>query len=137
MDYFDGVKTLHLMIGFPRSGKSTIALNMGFPVVCPDAIRLSIHGTPFRKEAEGIVWGIAKTMVDSLFKAGHKDVVLDACNVTESQRNQWKSDEWKIVYHIVPTSKETCIERAKATGQDYLIDVIERMASEITLEDVM
>jgi predicted kinase len=130
MNTFEGKRMLHIMIGLPRSGKSTVALKMGYPVVCPDAIRLSIHGTPFRKEAEGMVWGIAKTMVDSLFKAGHTDVTLDACNVTENQRKQWINDNWEVKFHVVSTPKDVCIQRARETNQEYLIPVIEEMASE-------
>lgn len=136
MDYFGGKRKLHLMIGLPRSGKSTIAVILGFPIVCPDAIRLTIHGTPFRKEAEGLVWSIAKIMVEALFNAGHTDVIVDATNLTVKQREQWLSDKWEIKYHVIEIDKNICIERAKATGQDYLIDVIEKMATEMDISDI-
>ena len=36
------------------------------------------------------------------------------------------------MYHEVSTDVATCIERAQALDQDYLVPVIEQMAKEIT-----
>jgi predicted kinase len=73
-------KTLIMTVGLPRSGKSTWAIAQGHPVVCPDAIRLALHGQPFIATAEPVVWATAKLMVASLFEAGHGVVILDATN---------------------------------------------------------
>lgn len=70
-------KTLHLMIGLPRSGKSTLASDLGYPIVEPDAIRQVLHGTPFKPNMEHMVWAMAHLMVESLFEAGHTDVIVD------------------------------------------------------------
>ena len=102
---------------------------MGFPVVCPDSIRLAIHGSLWRNEAEPMVWAIAHTMVESLFLAGHKEVVLDACNVAAKRRIEWESSKWSCTYHVVETSKEDCIARALLDGNEELVPVIERMAA--------
>jgi len=123
-------KTLHIMVGLPRSGKSTVAKGMGSPIVEPDAIRKAMHGTAWRAEVEPLVWGIAHIMVDSLFIAGHDDVVIDATNHTRERRSQWISDKYAIQFHCVATDKDTCIERAIQTGQQYLVPVIERMAAQ-------
>lgn len=122
------MNTLHLMVGLPRSGKSTEAKNLGFPIVEPDAIRLALHGTPWRPEAEPMIWAIAKIMVRSLFLSGHTDVVLDATNHTADNRREWESDEWCIKLHVVDTPVDVCVSRAIATDQEYLIPVIERMS---------
>ena len=37
------MKTLHMMVGLPISGKSTIAKGLGFPIVEPDAIRKAVY----------------------------------------------------------------------------------------------
>ena len=74
-------KTLILTVGLPRSGKSTWAMQQGYPVVNPDSIRLALHGHRFREESEEHVWAIAKTMVNSLFIAGHDKVIVDATNI--------------------------------------------------------
>lgn len=123
------MSTLHVMVGLPRSGKSTTAILLGFPIVCPDAIRLALHGTAWRAESEPMVWAVAHTMVDALFLAGHDEVILDACNVTPERREEWGSERWSIVYHVVKTPKELCIKRALKEGRTDLVPVIERMAS--------
>lgn len=118
---------LVMMVGFPRSGKSTIAKMMGHPIVNPDSIRLSIHGQPYLDIAEPLVWAHAKLMVRSLFLAGHHTVILDATNTTRERRDEWKSDLYRRVYTKVPTDKEECIRRAIDTGQESLVSVIEHM----------
>ncbi len=126
---FKSIKILHLMVGLPRSGKSTIAKELGFPVVSPDAIRLAVHGTNWRPETENLVWGIAKTMAEALFIAGHDEVIIDACNHTKERRRIWESSRWVIKHHVVNIDMETCITRAKASYQEELIPVIQRMSA--------
>lgn len=117
-------------VGLPRSGKSTWARSTGFPIVSPDAIRLSLHGKPFRPEAENLVWAMAYHMTDALFYAGHEKVILDATNITEKRRTPWRDRYGEVQIHIIPTSPEVCIERARAQGDFGLIGHIERMAGE-------
>jgi predicted kinase len=73
---------LILMHGLPRSGKSTWALEQGYPVVCPDAIRYCTTGKRWWGPIEYHIWATAKTMVRSLFLAGHKIVILDSTSRT-------------------------------------------------------
>ena len=115
------------MVGLPRSGKSTVSRDIGCPIVCPDAIRLALHGLPSLSTMEPYVWAIARTMVEALFYAGHDKVILDATNITRFVRNQWKSDKWVRYFVEVPTLPEVCKERARLTNQEYLLDVIDSM----------
>jgi len=117
-----------MMVGLPRSGKSTIVKALGCPIVNPDSIRLALHGQRYQAEAEPMVWAIAKYMVKSLFLAGHETVVLDATNLTQVRREEWISHSWKREFVIVDTPAEVCKERAIATGMPDLVDVIDRMA---------
>ncbi|MCK5651817.1 MAG: hypothetical protein KAJ42_10585 [Gemmatimonadetes bacterium] len=131
---------LILMVGLPRSGKSTLALTYGYPIVCPDAIRLALHGKAFLKEAEFMVWPMAVLMVKALFRAGHEHVILDATNHTLKRRQFWyDAGDWAIGYVNCTAGKEECIARAQAEEDrlsalslppsDFsLIPVIERMA---------
>lgn len=121
------MKTLILMVGLPRSGKSTWAKQSGFPIVSPDAIRLSIHGEAFNSKAEPWVWVTAKVMVSSLFEAGHNIVVLDATNTSRKRRDEWISDKWETRFKSIDISKEVCMDRAKDGGREDLLPVIERM----------
>lgn len=120
---------LHIMVGLPRSGKSTLAKELGYPIVSPDAIRLAVHGTNWRPETESLVWGIAKTMAESLFIAGHNDVIIDACNHTKERRRIWESPKWVIKYHVVDVDMDVCIARAKSGLKEILVPVIRRIAA--------
>lgn len=127
-------KQLTLMVGLPRSGKSTYARKMGCPIVNPDSIRLALHGQRFASEAEPMVWAMAKYMVKALFLAGHRSVVVDATNTTKKRRDAWLSDGWTIRMIHIDTPKATCIERAVAENDTDIVPVIERMADEF--EDI-
>lgn len=123
-----------MLVGLPRSGKSTIARTLreekGYPTVNPDSIRIALHGQFFYKDAEPFVWAIAKTMVRSLFIAGHGIVVLDATNTTKERRKYWEDEDWEIHYYVVTTRKSICIDRAKILNRLDLIPVIEKMYKE-------
>lgn len=116
---------LHLMMGLPRSGKSTwLHRNNDFhPVVCPDAIRFALHGERFIGVAEQFVWAIATVMVRALFGAGHSDVYVDATNTTRKRRDAWQSDEWDRRILVVggPEDREICIYRLERDVVDGLL----------------
>jgi predicted kinase len=124
--------TLIMPVGLPRSGKSTWARSTGFPMVNPDSIRLSLHGQAFYTPAEAFVWATAHLMVQSLFTAGHQTVILDATNLTERRRAEWRSKDWHCAYVLFPTPEDECIRRALANCQEELIPVIHRMAKDMT-----
>jgi predicted kinase len=121
---------LIMTVGLPRCGKSTWSMKQGHPVVNPDSIRLALHGQPFIGEAEPFVWAIAKTMVRSLFLAGHEVVILDATNLTRKRRDEWKSDLWEREFKKFLVAKIVCIRRAMDTDREYLIPVIEKMSED-------
>lgn len=123
-------KTLIAMVGLPRSGKSTWAKRAGHPIVSPDAIRLALHGQRFIAEAEPFVWATAKAMVRALFLAGHAAVILDATNNTRKRRDEWKSRDWETVFKVIDTTEDTCLNRATAEGDEYIIETIKRMSAE-------
>ena len=126
-------KSLIMCFGLPRSGKSTWTASQikdGVAIVNPDSIRLALHGQDFVKEAEPMVWAIAKYMVEALFLAGHDKVLLDSTNAHKSDRDFWRTDKWTRVCHHFTTPKEVCIQRAKRDEREYLIPVIEKMAIE-------
>jgi len=122
------VKWLIIMVGLPRSGKSTLAKYLNCPVVSRDAIRKTMGWYPFREDKELQVSIYEELMVRSLFNAGHRVVVLDACHVQKRQRNRWASNEWKRVFYVVNTDPAECRRRAIEKGQDYLVPVILRMS---------
>lgn len=120
-------KRLICMVGLPYSGKSTMAKMYEYPIVCPDAIRVALHGKKFIPEAEQHVWAIAKTMVRALFLAGHDAVILDATNTTQKRRDEWSSKDWSTSFDIVTTSVDVCIDRAISAGDVVMVDIIKSM----------
>jgi predicted kinase len=131
------MKTLFLTVGLPRSGKSTWAKKIGYPIVNRDSIRLALHGQAYIKEAESMVTAIEDYMVKALFLAGHDKIIIDATHLQEKYIKRWKKDDRNIVGKIFDTPKDVCIERAIADGREDLIPIIERMdeSKEIDLED--
>lgn len=125
----DKQKTLICTVGLPRSGKSTWARNSGYPVVNPDAIRWALYGRDWYYPAEAWVWAIAGTMVEALFGAGHKVVVLDATNVSADRRQHWidKYGAENIVWKIFRTPASVCRDRATKLNQPDLLPVIDKM----------
>lgn len=127
----NGTQVLIATIGLPRSGKSTWSRLQGYPIVCPDEIRLALHGLRFAAVAEPFVWAIAKVMVRALFGAGHNFVILDACNTTRKRRDEWQSpEEWTVRFRSFIESVDTCLNRAEAAGDSGLFPVITRMAEQ-------
>lgn len=132
------MKILKLLIGFPRSGKSTYAKMLkderGYVIVEPDALRLAMYGQRWIKKMEPYIWAITYSMVEALFLVGHDKVVIDATNINEEARKPWfdryNKEGYEVQLVIINTKKDVCIERAKLTGQEDLIPVIERMAVE-------
>jgi len=117
---------LIMMVGLPRSGKTTQAKKAGHPIVNPDAIRLALHGHPYIQSAEPIVWAVAHLMVESLFKAGHPTVILDGCNNTRKRRDEWKSKTYRRAFWVIPTPADVCRGRIDIDNEP-LLEVIDRM----------
>lgn len=123
-------KTLVMMVGLPRSGKTTVAAGLSriiaAPIVNPDSIRLALHGQAFVASAEPFVWATAHTAVNALFLAGHNAVILDACNVSRKRRDEWTRGQWtRRVFVPVKTSPELCRQRCDT---EQMRSIVDRMA---------
>lgn len=122
-----------IMVGLPRSGKTTICAGWDSHVrVCPDDIRLALHGQRFNRLSEPFVWAVAEVMARALL-IGQRKIVIDATNTTAKRRKQWVAlvDEFKDcgVTHcfcLVDTPLSVCLERA----DDALKPIVNRMAEQ-------
>lgn len=128
-------RRLILMVGLPRSGKSTKATELsrkyGYPIVSGDAIRKALHGHRFIQEAEPMVHTIAEIMARALFHAGHDTIIIDECNVTKKRRKRWINNfDCRTEYIHINTPMEICLDRAKKCWDIVIEPVIERMAKE-------
>ena len=125
-----------LMVGLPRSGKTTWAKNYvqensNTVIVSPDTIRLALHNHRFIGESEDFVWATHYLMVKTLLLEGY-NVLVDATNITEKRRNPYfnKFKGYEILTKVMNTSKEECIERAKLIKDEEIIPIIEKMANQ-------
>jgi predicted kinase len=118
---------LIMMMGLPRSGKSTWAREQGYPIVDCDAIRLAKTGQRWWGPIEHEIWPFAKTMIRSLFLAGHKIVILDSTSLIRNQRDRFiNADDiqWDRYVKIINTHVDICKQRALNTYPD-LVPVID------------
>ncbi|EGO63534.1 ATP-binding protein [Acetonema longum] len=116
---------LVITVGLPLSGKSILARRCAesgpkIVVVCPDTIRLALHGSQFVGSAEPFVWAIAQTMVRTLLKEGYT-VIVDATNTTVERRRIWvqMSKEFgkRVAIYHVDTDYATCCARNQRHGR--------------------
>jgi len=88
---------------------------------------MALHGRAFFEPAEPMVWAMARVMVDSLFKAGAANVILDCTNLESNKRKIWGNGDWRVVPVFVLTDAETCRRRCYDTGKPELVGVIDIM----------
>lgn len=120
-------KILIMMMGLPRSGKSTWALQQGIPIVDLDAIRLVKTGQRWWGPIEHEVYATARTMIRALFVAGHSHVILDITGYCRKQRDAFISSSdipWKRYVMIIDTDIEVCKKRAEESYPE-LVDIID------------
>lgn len=129
----DGFK-LHLMVGLPRSGKSTTVKELGYPIMCPDTVRWCFYGERFNPRGEKDMWDISKRLVNRFHAEGVKDLIIDATNTSESQRSGWLN-YYDGELHVIRTPVDEYIRRAIATDQKNLIPIIKAMAAKWDLDD--
>lgn len=128
---------LIITVGFPLSGKSTLSKRVvnhcdKVVIVCPDTIRLALHGQQFIGLAEPFVWAMAQTMVRTLLIQGFT-IIVDATNTTKERRSMWRqiAKDFNLTLNIywVDTPASVCHDR------NELIErlnpaVIDRMANQ-------
>ena len=105
-----------------------LSRELGIPIVCPDAIRVAMHGHKYISECEPYVWSIAMTMVRSLFMAGHDSVILDATNTTWERRKVWLGNGWEVDAAVSMLREEDCIKLAERCGDHVIVPIIQKMA---------
>ncbi len=108
---------LAIMCGLPKSGKTTYAKTLqadGWVRLCPDEVRLVLHGQAFVPAAEPLVWANVELAARALLHGEHK-VLIDATNTTAKRRRQWldlaKSYGIPLEAFVMDTSIQECRDR--------------------------
>ena len=99
-------------------------------IVCGDDFRLAAHGQVYRRLSEGLVWGHIQVAIQALLKTGHT-VFFDETNSSPWSIERIFEIDSDAVPVFVKTPMETCIERALANNQEYLVPVIKRVAKNL------
>lgn len=134
------VPKLIMMVGLPRSGKSTwIKENKTNEVVISaDDIRYLVYNQQFWGDGEPLMWSIRGIMLRYLLQQG-VDVIIDETNTTKERRKPIlklaKQYGYHVIGNVVECAPETCIERAKMNSQENLLSVIERMTNQFELPE--
>lgn len=136
-------KNLCVMVGLPRSGKSTVAKEIAEnevgTIVNRDTLRLVAHGHVFRAEAEPLITFIEDVMVRSLMSTGTKNIIIDSTNLLPVFRNKWRTLAKEFGYDIkficCQVSSDECKKRAVLSGRDDLIPIITKMSSYLSYPD--
>jgi len=127
--------TLTLMLGFPRSGKTTwIMENKTDEIIIEqDWIRTNIFGHQFHTAAEPFLLAVVTATIRLLLAQG-KDVILDSTGMTKDIRSRYtalaKEQKAKIRYVWVKTSMDTCCKRNEVSPEGHKIyrDTLRAMA---------
>lgn len=142
---------IHVMVGIPASGKSTIVKQMvekfdnmdgvDYVVICPDTIRIEEFGEDFNPENEGKVWAIAKGRLKGAVDIGVDHIIFDATMVKPRDRKMFfkqhlakSGNDIKVIAWVIDVPYEISlnqnIKRKNEGGRFVPEDVIKRMSTD-------
>ena len=131
--------TLTLMVGLPRSGKSSWIKDHARDavVVSPDWIRENILGEKYSyaNSANAIVWSIMDSTLRIVLGQG-KDAILDGVNLTKETRSYYvaiaRQHGARVLMMMIKTPLEVCLQRNRDAANRKLPDEkLIKMASTI------
>ena len=138
MEILQTMKTIYVMCGLPRSGKSTYIekfLNKYF-ILSADRLRKLVYGQRYFSFGEPLVWHIRQIILHELLDQS-VSIVIDEINVTRERRQPLielgKKYGYRVICIWIQTPVDICTNR-----EPELKHVIEEKASKFedpTLEE--
>ena len=126
--------TLYIMIGCPRSGKSTYVENnfKGLKIVSRDYFRETLLGFKGNMNHEGLITEAFNNKMNELFENKYS-FVIDNTSISKKYRKEFiklgKLNSYNIIGVYIKTNKDICLKRAVETN--FPIHVIETMFNKI------
>jgi predicted kinase len=99
-------------------------------VIAGDDFRKALYGRSYQIEAEATVFAMMDVAARALLNRGF-DVIMDETCTTEQTLLRYLRLDRAATAVFINTTKDVCIERAKASGKEYLVGPIERMAGQL------
>lgn len=132
MAHTSAKQTLLVTVGLPRSGKTTWARATGLPCVETDLVRKVLHGVEYMAKLEPVVWLVTEWIIEYMLRQGHSYIIVDATNITKKRREHWQrfATMAAIRFVLFDTAASDCVDRAVVNGEEELVPIIQRMATE-------
>lgn len=127
---------LYTMVGLPGSGKSTFTeSHKECVIVSTDAIREELLGSAECQENGRMIFNVAFQRIGKALAEG-KDVIFDATNVTRKARKSVFRFDAEHIAVYMSTDCEECKRRNAKRDRKVPNEVIDRMASRLTVPTV-
>jgi predicted kinase len=130
------MKTIKILCGLPRCGKSTWVKNniTNEVIISADDLRYIVYNQRFWNDGEPLMWSIRTMMLKYLMQQG-MDIIIDETNTTKMRRKPIITLAKQYGYKIIGNTVEgyapnDCCDRARAEGREDLIPIIIRMAEQ-------
>lgn len=135
--------TFNMLVGIPRSGKTTFRDTLEGKIVCPDDLRQAVYQSDFDYRYESVIWRhLVPTLLRYWAEAG-EDIIFDATNVDIRQRravlNTLRSAEraasvyYNKAAYCFNVPLETAMERNRNADRVVPENVIRDMFSRFTM----
>lgn len=96
-------------------------------VIGGDDFRIGVHGQEYLRTSEGLVFACMDAACRALLARGF-DVLVDETSTTEQTLLRYFLIDYNAEPILIDTPEAVCLERALASGKDYLVEPIRLMA---------
>lgn len=121
---------LHILCGFPGSGKSTVTVHLSGFVVSTDSIRKFLWQDESVVRHDTLVFQLADKIIDYLLGRG-EDVIFDATNLTVKRRRKYidlaKLHHARVTLHWINCPLQTAIERNSKRDRKVPLPIIKSL----------